>query len=180
MGSEMCIRDRFTGGDDFDSEIRFQIHQAIEDADVIILMLDGKGGISPFDKDMVSILRGITKPVFYVVNKIDGLEKEVNLYDFYSLGLDKIYPISAEHRYGIYDFLDDLVLAFPKSLLDTSEDEKEDIIKLAVVGRPNVGKSSLINRILGEERHLVSEVPGTTRDAIDSLYAINGLSLIHI
>ncbi|NNL40898.1 MAG: GTP-binding protein, partial [Desulfobacterales bacterium] len=82
----------FLEGDDFDSEIRYQIHQAIEDADVIILMLDGKGGISPFDKDMVSILRGITKPVLYAVNKIDGIEKEVNLYDFYSLGLDQMYP----------------------------------------------------------------------------------------
>lgn len=170
----------FSQGDDFADEIRFQIHQAIEDADVIILMLDGKGGISPFDKDMVSVLRGITKPVFYVVNKIDGLEKEVNLYDFYSLGLDKIYPISAEHRYGISDFLDDIVLAFPKSISATSEDEKEDIIKLAVVGRPNVGKSSLINRILCEDRHLVSEVPGTTRDAIDSLYTVNGKSYLLI
>jgi len=103
----------FIGGDDFDGEIRFQIYQAIEDADVIILMLDGKAGISPFDKDMVSILRRITKPVFYVVNKIDGIEKEVNLYDFYSLGLDKIYPISAEHRYGIYDFLDRRLSADP-------------------------------------------------------------------
>ncbi len=164
----------FTGGDDFDGEIRFQIHQAIEDADVIILMLDGKAGISPFDKDMVSILRGIAKPVFYVVNKIDGIEKEVNLYDFYSLGLDKIYPISAEHRYGIYDFLDDLILVFSELMPAVSEDKKEDIIKLAVVGRPNVGKSSLINRILGEDRHLVSEVPGTTRDAVDSLYTVNG------
>ena len=170
----------FSQGDGFADEIRFQIHQAIEDADVIILMLDGKGGISPFDKDMVSILRGITKPVFYVVNKIDGIEKEVNLYDFYSLGLDKIYPISAEHRYGIYDFLDDLVLAFAKSIPATSEDENEDVIKLAVVGRPNVGKSSLINRILGEERHLVSEVPGTTRDAIDSFYTANGESYLLI
>ncbi|MEA3437227.1 MAG: ribosome biogenesis GTPase Der, partial [Thermodesulfobacteriota bacterium] len=170
----------FTGGDDFNIEIRFQINQAIEDADVIILMLDGKGGISPFDKDMISILREITKPVFYAVNKIDGIEKEVNLYDFYSLGLDKIYPISAEHRYGISDFLDDLVLSFPDSMLDTSEDEKEEIIKLAVIGRPNVGKSSLINRILGEERHLVSEVPGTTRDAIDSLYTVNGKSYLLI
>ncbi|MBW2249825.1 MAG: ribosome biogenesis GTPase Der [Deltaproteobacteria bacterium] len=164
----------FIGGDDFDGEIRFQIYQAIEDADVIILMLDGKAGISPFDKDMVSILRRITKPVFYVVNKIDGIEKEVNLYDFYSLGLDKIYPISAEHRYGIYDFLDTLILAFSESMPPTSEDKKEDIIKLAVVGRPNVGKSSLINRILCEDRHLVSEVPGTTRDAVDSLYTVNG------
>ena len=170
----------FTGGNDFDIEVRFQIHQAIEDADVIILMLDGKGGISPFDKDMISILRGVTKPVFYVVNKIDGVEKEVNLYDFYSLGLDKIYPISAEHRYGVYDFLDDLILAFPRLIPDTSEGEKEDIIKLAVIGRPNVGKSSLINRILGEERHLVSEVPGTTRDAIDSLYTVNGESYLLI
>lgn len=170
----------FSQGDDFADEIRFHIHQAIEDADVIILMLDGKGGISPFDKDMVSILRGLRKPVFYAVNKIDGVEKEVNLYDFYSLGLDKIYPISAEHRYGISDFLDDLVLAFPKSIPATSEDEKEDIIKLAVVGRPNVGKSSLINRILGEDRHLVSEVPGTTRDAIDSLFTVNGESYLLI
>ncbi|MDY6792392.1 MAG: ribosome biogenesis GTPase Der [Thermodesulfobacteriota bacterium] len=163
----------FSGGDDFAAEIRFQIHQAIEDADVIILMLDGKAGISPFDKDMISMLRGIAKPVFYAVNKIDGLEKEVNLYDFYSLGLDKIYPVSAEHRYGISDFLDDLVLAFPTSLPQSSEEKNEDIIKLAVIGRPNVGKSSLINRILGEERHLVSEVPGTTRDAVDSLYTVN-------
>jgi GTP-binding protein len=170
----------FTGGDDFDIGIRFQIHQAIEDADVIILMLDGKAGISPFDKDMVSILRRITKPVLYAVNKIDGIEKEVNLYDFYSLGLDMIYPISAEHRYGIYDFLDALVLAFPKSIPATSEDNEEEIIKLAVVGRPNVGKSSLVNRILGEERHLVSEVPGTTRDAIDSLCTVNGESYLLI
>ena len=170
----------FSQGDGFADEIRFHIYQAIEDADVIILMLDGKGGISPFDKDMVSILRGITKPVFYAVNKIDGAEKEMNLYDFYSLGLDKIYPISAEHRYGISDFLDDLVLAFPKSIPATSEDEKEDIIKLAVIGRPNVGKSSLINQILCEERHLVSEVPGTTRDAIDSLYTVNGESYLLI
>ena len=170
----------FLEGDDFDSGIRYQIHQAIEDADVIILMLDGKGGISPFDKDMVSILRGITKPVFYAINKIDGIEKEVNLYDFYSLGLDKMYPISAEHRYGIYDFLDALVLSFPKSITEPAEDENKDIIKLAVVGRPNVGKSSLINRILGENRHLVSEVPGTTRDAVDSLYTVNGQSYLII
>ena len=170
----------FLEGDDFDSEIRYQIHQAIEDADVIILMLDGKGGISPFDKDMVSILRGITKPVFYAINKIDGIEKEVNLYDFYSLGLDKMYPISAEHRYGIYDFLDALVLSFPKLITEPSEDENKDLIKLAVVGRPNVGKSSLINRILGENRHLVSEVPGTTRDAVDSVYTDKGKSYLLI
>ena len=170
----------FSVGDDVSDEIRFQVRQAIEDADVIILLLDGKVGISPFDKDMISILRGITKPVLYAVNKIDGFEKEVNLYDFYSLGLEKIYPVSAEHRYGMSDFLDDLVLAFPESGLDNYEDKKEEIIKLAVVGRPNVGKSSLINRILGEDRHLVSEVPGTTRDAIDSVCKVNGKSYLLI
>ena len=156
--------------DDFANEIRFQVLQAIEDADVIILLLDGKAGISPYDRDVVEILRTTKKPVFYAVNKIDGLEQETNLYDFYSLGIKKLYPVSAEHRYGVHDFLDDLILAFPKS----DSVQTEDMIKLAVVGRPNVGKSSLINRILGEKRLLVSDIPGTTRDAIDSVCNING------
>ncbi|MBC2694951.1 MAG: ribosome biogenesis GTPase Der, partial [Desulfobacteraceae bacterium] len=156
--------------DNFANEIHFQLLQAIEDADVIILLLDGKAGISPYDRDIVEILRTIAKPVFYAVNKIDGLEQETNLYDFYSLGIKKLYPVSAEHRYGIHDFLDDLILAFPKS----DSVKTEDMIKLAVVGRPNVGKSSLINSILGEKRLLVSDIPGTTRDAIDSVCNING------
>ena len=155
--------------DDFANEIRFQVLQAIEDADVIILLLDGKAGISPYDRDIIEILRTTEKPVFYAVNKIDGLEQETNLYDFYSLGIKKLYPVSAEHRYGVHDFLDDLILAFPKY----DSVQTEDMIKLAVVGRPNVGKSSLINRILGEKRLLVSDIPGTTRDAIDSVCNIN-------
>ncbi len=162
--------------DDFANEIRFQVLQAIEDADVIILLLDGKAGISPYDRDVVEILRTTEKPVFYAVNKIDGLEQETNLYDFYSLGIKKLYPVSAEHRYGVNDFLDDLILAFPKS----DSVQTEDMIKLAVVGRPNVGKSSLINRILGEKRLLVSDIPGTTRDAIDSVCNINGKSYLLI
>ncbi|MBL7208104.1 MAG: 50S ribosome-binding GTPase, partial [Desulfobacterales bacterium] len=100
--------------DDFAHQIRFQVKQAIEDADIIVLLLDGKQGISPFDKDIVEILRSVTKPVFYVVNKIDGAEQEKNMYDFCSLGIDKLYPVSSEHRYGISDFLDDLVLALPE------------------------------------------------------------------
>jgi len=162
--------------DDFANDIRFQVLQAIEDADVIILLLDGKAGISPYDRDIVEILRTSSKPVFYVVNKIDGLEQESNLYDFYSLGIEKLYPVSAEHRYGVYDFLDNLIRTFPKS----SSEQTEDIIKLAVVGRPNVGKSSLINRILGEKRLLVSDIPGTTRDAIDSVCSFNGKSYLLI
>ena len=162
--------------DDFTQQIRFQVQQAIEDADVITLLLDGKQGISPFDKDIVEILRSITKPVFYAVNKIDGQEQEKNMYDFCSLGIEKLYPVSAEHRYGVSDFLDDLVLALP----EFAPEKSQDIIKLAVVGRPNVGKSSLINRILGENRLLVTDIPGTTRDAIDTVCNINGKSFLLI
>ena len=160
----------------FADEIRFQILQAIEDADVIVHLLDGKQGISPFDEDVVKILREITKPTFYAVNKIDGFEQEVKLYDFYSLGIEKLYPVSAEHRYGISDFLDALTGVLPKMI----SEEAKDMIRLAVVGKPNVGKSSLINRILGENRLIVSEIPGTTRDAIDSVCNINGKSYLLI
>ena len=155
--------------DDFAHKIRSQILQAIEDADVIILLLDGKSGISPFDEDVVRILRPLSQPVFFAVNKIDGVEHEVKLYDFYKLGIKKLYPISAEHRYGITDFLDDLTEILPK----TDTEEAGDVVRLAVVGKPNVGKSSLINRMLGQQRLLVSDMPGTTRDAIDSLCKIN-------
>lgn len=164
----------FTEGEDFSQDIQFQVHQAIEDADVIILLLDGKAGISPFDRDMLEILRTLKKPVFYGVNKIDGEEQEIHLSDFYSLGIEVLYPISAEHRYGLSDFLDDLVNALPGVIEDRVADEAEDTIALAVVGRPNVGKSSLINRILGEDRLVVSDIPGTTRDAIDSICEVNG------
>ncbi len=168
----------FPGGDedDFSRKMHSQILQAIEDADVIILLLDGKSGISPFDEDIVKILRPLSKPVFYAVNKIDGIEQEDRLYDFYSLGIDKIYPVSAEHRYGISEFLDDLSGILPK----TAPEKTADIIRLAVVGKPNVGKSSLINRILGQNRLLVSDIPGTTRDAVDSLCNTNGKSYLLI
>ena len=162
--------------DAFASNIRFQIEKAIQDADLVIMMLDGKGGVSLFDKDIIKMLRPLAKPVFYVVNKIDSIEHEVYLYDFYNLGINKLYPISAEHRYGVYDFLDDLIKKFPV----TSPEPFENSIKIAVVGRPNVGKSSLINRILGEKRLVVSDIPGTTRDSIDSLCNINGASYLLI
>jgi len=170
-GIEFTLVD--TGGfsrandDDFADLIRFQIEQAIEDADVIVLVLDGKAGISPFDADLVKILREISKPVFYVVNKIDGAEKEVNLYDFYRLGIEKLYSLSAAHGYGMSDFLNDLIAVLGKFGSEVSPDTSRDMIKLAVVGRPNVGKSSLINYILGEQRLLVSDIPGTTRGAIE-------------
>ncbi len=162
--------------DAFAGPIRFQIEQALEDSDAVIFILDGLSGISPFDTDIIKILRKVSIPVFYAVNKIDGIEKEDHIYDFYSLGIEKPYSLSAEHGYGVPDFLDELVAALPES----SYEEATDIIKLAVVGRPNAGKSSLINRILGENRLIVSDTPGTTRDSIDTICIFGGKSYLLI
>jgi GTP-binding protein len=170
----------FTDGDEFSDGIRFQVQQAIEDADVIIWLLDGKAGVSPFERDMVALLRVADKPVLYAVNKIDGAEQEVHISDFFSLGVEPLYPISAEHRYGMIDFLDALVEGFSAIDKDPGQMAAEDGIGVAVVGRPNVGKSSLINRVLGEERHLVSDRPGTTRDAVDSVYQVDGKAYLLI
>ncbi len=168
----------FTEGDDLAEAIRFQVRQAMADADVIVLLLDGKEGISPFDQDVIAILRTVDKPVFYTVNKIDGAEQEVMLSDFYQLGIDNLYPVSAEHRYGFTDLLDDVVDSLNGLAGEPTEESDQEMIKLAVVGRPNVGKSSLINRVLGEKRLLVSDIPGTTRDAIDSVCKLNGKSYL--
>ena len=168
----------FTEGDDFADEIRYQVHQAIEDADVILLLLDGKSGISPFDNDILGFLRSIDKPIFYAVNKIDGAEQEIHLAEFYQLGLQTLYPLSAEHRYGLSDLLDDMAAVLSPVGKQPAENDADKMIRLAVVGRPNVGKSSLINRILGHERLLVSDIPGTTRDAIDSVCKLNGKSYL--
>jgi len=168
----------FTAGEDFADEIRFQVHQAIEDADVILLLFDGKGGISPFDNDILNLLRNIDKPIFYAVNKIDGAGQEIYLSEFYQLGLETLYPVSAEHRYGLTDLLDELARVLSGLAPDPHDNPDEDMIRLAVVGRPNVGKSSLINRILGQNRLLVSDIPGTTRDAIDSVCKSNGKSYL--
>ena len=157
----------FAEGDDdaFAAHIRQQVEQAITDADVIVIILDGKGGMSPFDADLINILRTADKPVFHVVNKIDGEGQEKALSDFYSLGIDNLFPVSAEHGYGVPDFLDELTTGFAEL---TAEEERSNAIRIGVVGKPNAGKSSLINAILGEERLVVSDVAGTTRDSIDS------------
>jgi GTP-binding protein len=157
--------------DDFASDIKYQVELAIEEADIIALVMDGKYGISPYDTELVEILRAVQKPVFYLINKIDSPQKEDDVYEFYSLGISEVFPVSGEHRYGIGDFLDRLVATMPD---DVEEEDDDDIINIAVVGRPNVGKSSLINKVLGEKRHLVSDVSGTTRDSIDSMYEKDG------
>jgi GTP-binding protein len=156
-------------GDQFSPLVRSQVMQAIQHATVVVMVLDGKSGVSPYDRDIIKLFRNVSQPVFYVVNKIDGLEREVNLFEFYSLGIEELHPVSAEHNYGVPDFLDALIRSFPSDSPDDSIRASDDVIKIAVVGRPNVGKSSLINRLLGEDRLLVSDIPGTTRDAIDTL-----------
>ncbi len=165
----------FAEGEAFSEEIRFQILQAVEEADLLVLVLDGKGGLSPFDQDMLGLVRGTPKPLMVAVNKIDSPEQESLLSEFYRLGLETLYPVSAEHRYGMNDFMDALTERLPAPVAADAEGE-QDTVGLAVVGRPNVGKSSLINAILGERRLIVSPQPGTTRDAVDTLTRRGGRS----
>ncbi|MEJ2154519.1 MAG: ribosome biogenesis GTPase Der [Desulfobacteraceae bacterium] len=168
----------FVSGDDdrFAASIRFQVEQAVEEADAVVLVMDGKGGISPFDRDLLDWLRSVKRPLFYTVNKIDGPEQEEHLYEFYALGIETIYPLSAEHGYGVSDLLDKMV----KQLPPAAEETEADLIRIAMVGRPNVGKSSLINRLTGQERLVVSDTPGTTRDAIDTRCEHQGQSYLLI
>ena len=152
-------------------QIREQVVKAIDDADIIIFMVDGPQGAMPGDKDITDILRRSQKMVFLAANKIDGPEHDHLALDFYSLGIEKVYPISAAHGYGLKAFMDDVVKDLPKL---KPEMEYDNRIRVAILGRPNVGKSSLINRILGFDRLLVNELPGTTRDPVDTLFNWQG------
>ena len=147
-------------------QMREQCQLAMDEADAILFVMDGKEGLTPSDREIADILRRQQKPVFYVVNKVDGPKHEEGAFEFYGLGVEPIYSISAEHRYGVGELMDDVVKVLPGSV---QEQEDRDATRVAVIGRPNVGKSSLINRLLGYKRVLVDDVPGTTRDAIDTL-----------
>lgn len=150
-------------------QIREQIQLAIEEADLIVALMDGKTGLTPADQEIVDLLRGRGKRVFWCVNKIDGPEHEDRVLDFHALGVDRILALSAAHGFGVKGLLDEIVSALPEW---TPEAEEGERIKVAVVGRPNVGKSSWINRVLGQRRLLVDDRPGTTRDAIDTAFDI--------
>lgn len=151
-------------------QMREQSQLAVEEADVIIFLLDAKEGLTPSDLEVAALLRRVTKPVLYVVNKVDGEKQEAAVAEFYSLGIDELLPVSAEHGRGMDDLMETLLGLLPPPR-DIEEDGGE--IRLAVVGRPNVGKSSLVNRLLGFERVVANPVAGTTRDSIDTSFVYN-------
>ena len=150
------------------SQMREQASIAMELADVILFFTDARDGLTEDDKDVANLLRKTTKPVLLVVNKVDYLDLNENLYEFYELGLGDPIGISSVNMLGFGDLLDQLISFFPPE--QEQEADKSAPIQLAIVGRPNVGKSSLTNRLLGQNRTMVSEIAGTTRDAIDTLY----------
>ena len=155
------------GSDDvFESEIDKQVELAIDEADAIIFMVDVESGITGMDEDVANLLRKVKKPVFLVVNKVDNSKRLENAVEFYSLGLGDYFPIASTSGSGTGELLDALVEALP----ELEEDNEEELPRFAVVGRPNAGKSSFINALIGENRYIVTDVAGTTRDAIDTRY----------
>lgn len=159
------------GDEPFLDQIRLQAEIAIEEADVIIFLVNGRESVTDADEHVAKILYRSKKPVVLAVNKIDNPDMRDLVYDFYSLGFGEPYPISGSHGIGLGDVLDAVAEAFPKNEVEERED---DVIYFSLIGRPNVGKSSLVNAMLGEERVIVSDVAGTTRDAIDTPYEYDG------
>lgn len=159
--------------------IRQQAEIAIKEADVILFVCDARSGIVQEDADVARILRKSGKPIVLAVNKADSPKQELNVYEFYNLGLGEPFPISAANHLGIGDLLDAVVAKFPQNKAGVFDND-EDQIKVALIGRPNVGKSSIFNSLVGQERSIVSDVAGTTRDAIDTPVVRNGQKYLFI
>lgn len=172
-GKEFSIVD--TGGwvvnseDIFEGEINKQVALAIEQSDVILFVVDAMNGVTDLDDHVAEILRKSTKPILLVANKVDSNEWIYNIAEFYSLGLGDPYPVSAVSGFGTGDLLDEIVKQMPEKT-DDEEEELDDIPRFTIVGRPNAGKSSLVNSFIGEERHIVTDIAGTTRDSIYTRY----------
>lgn len=164
-----------TGGIDFNADNEISKHMikqaeiAVEISDVIIFVVDGRDGLVSLDREVADKLRKSKKPVILAVNKLDNFETDL-IYDFYELGLDAVMPISSTQGKGVGDLLDEVIKDFPKT---TSDNIEPDMLKIAIVGKPNAGKSSIINRLVGEERVIVSSVAGTTRDSVDVPFVVN-------
>ncbi len=161
------------------SQMREQAGIAIDTADVILFMVDVRQGLTDADGKVADMLRRSAKPVLLVVNKVDSFEKyEAEVYEFYNLGIGEPYAISSANRLGIGELLDEVIKHFPER--SDAEDEEDDRIRVAIVGKPNTGKSSLINKLIGENRLIVSDIAGTTRDAVDTPVKHNGKEYIFI
>lgn len=165
------------GDEPFLEQIRQQAEIAIDEADVIIFMTNGREGVTAADEQVAKILYKTKKPVVLAINKIDNPDMRHMIYDFYSLGFGEPWPISGSHGLGLGDLLDECAKHFPKP---DEEQYDDDTIKFSLIGRPNVGKSSLVNAFLGQERVIVSDIQGTTRDAIDSPYSYDGQDYVII
>ncbi|HWP30777.1 MAG TPA: ribosome biogenesis GTPase Der [Fimbriimonadales bacterium] len=167
----------FSRDDPLIEQIRTQANIALTDADVVIFVVDVTDGVTPADQELADELRKIGKPILIAVNKVDNPERESLVSDFYALGLGEIFPISALHNRGISELMEKTIQLLPET---TPTDEEEEPIKIAILGRPNVGKSSLLNALVGEQRAIVSEIPGTTRDAIDTEISFRGQKILLI
>jgi GTP-binding protein len=152
-----------------------QAQIAIESASLILFLVDGRASITAPDQELARLLRRTGKPLFLVVNKIDSAKQAADVSEYYRLGIDHIFPISAEHGRGITELLDDIAISIPAP--EDTEDAGKGEIRVAIIGRPNVGKSTLLNQLVGQERALVSAIAGTTRDAVDSLVKHDDLSI---
>jgi GTP-binding protein len=160
------------------SQMRSQAQIAIDTADVIMFLVDVRQGLVDADAKVADMLRRSKKPVVLVVNKVDSFDKYMaDVYEFYNLGIGEPHPISAANRLGLGDMLDEVISYFPE---DVADDEEDDRPRVAIVGKPNVGKSSLINKLLGEDRLIVSDIAGTTRDAVDTAIKYNGKEYVFI
>ncbi|MDZ7672265.1 MAG: ribosome biogenesis GTPase Der [Halanaerobiales bacterium] len=162
-----------SNNEEIKSMVKRQSELAIEEADYILFVVDGRAGLTALDEKVAQLLRKSNKKVFVVVNKIEDFNTmQENVWEFYSLGFEIVVPISAEHGKNLGDLLDHVINEFEDGI---TTEEKEDVINIAVVGKPNVGKSSLVNYLVGHERVIVSNIPGTTRDAIDTVIEFNDI-----